>query len=466
MMRPALTCSCRPLSVMPSWARLLCWVVMLTVAMGQTALAQTLLRDTEIEETLDRYAHPIIQAAGLPPESVEIHLIGDKQINAFVTAWRNMYFNTGLILKAETPNELKGVIAHETGHIAAGHIARSDQGIKAAMQPLLLTMGLGVLAAAAGRPDAAIGLLGSAQYFGTLSYLRYSRNQESAADQAGMRYLEATEQSGDGLVAFFERFRFQEVMSEAKRYPYFRTHPLSSARIAALRSRVAASNIQAKADSPEDVMALKMMQAKIEGFLNPPGQTFAKYRDTVVTLPGRYARAIAFYQNAETEKALAMITDLINGQPFNAYFWELKGQVLLEAGRADEAIAAHQRSVDLMPEAPLLRINLAQAQIVSKDPQWEDEALANLQHALAREKDNSFAWYQLSILYDRQDKDGEARLASAESRYYAGDLKQALVFAMRAREHLTRGTPEWRRAADIVLASEPTKGDIQALGEQ
>lgn len=436
---------------------------MMLVYSATSANAISLLRDTEIEDTLHHYADPIFRAAGQPDGTIKIHLVGDNDINAFVTGGRQVFLNTGLILKAETPNELKGVLAHEVGHIAGGHIARSNEAVKAAMRPLILTMGLGVLAAAAGRPDAAIGLLGSAQYFGTLSYLRYSRNQESAADQAAMRYLETTQQSGQGLLAFFERFRFQEVMSEAKRYPYFRTHPLSSDRIGALRSRIDRAEAAARTDTFDDMKRLKVMKAKIDGFMNPPGHTYVKYPETDTSMPARYARAIAYYQDAQTQKALRAIDALLMEYPDNPYFWELKGQVLFEAGRTEEAIAPHQKSVDLMPDAPLLRINLAQAQIAQSDSNLLAKAEQNLRHALARETDNTFTWYQLSVLYDKQGKAGEARLAAAEARFHAGDLDAARSFAMRAREHLARNTPEWRRTADIVLASNPSEKDRQAL---
>jgi predicted Zn-dependent protease len=202
------------------------------------ASAQSLIRDTEIEETLRAYANPIFEAAGLEPKNVEILLVGDKELNAFATSGQRMGLNTGLIIETETPNQLKGVIAHEACHIACGHTARSGEMMRSGMRPMLLTMGLGVLAALAGAPDAAAGLLASGAQFGTLAILTYSREQEGRADQGAAGYLEATGQSGRGLVEFFDNFRYQEVFSQARRYAYFRSHPISSERIAALKGRV------------------------------------------------------------------------------------------------------------------------------------------------------------------------------------------------------------------------------------
>jgi predicted Zn-dependent protease len=230
------------------------------------AQAQTLIRDTEVEETLRAGADPLIKAAGLEPRDVEIMIIGDKELNAFATSGQRMGFHTGLIIEADTPNQLRGVMAHEVCHIACGHTARSGEMMRAGLRPMLLTMGLGILAAFAGAPDAAAGLLASGGQFGMLNILSYSRVQESSADVGAANYLEKTGQSGRGLVEFFENFRYQEVFSEARRYAYFRSHPISSERIVALRSRVERSPHYGKTDTAEDIAAHEIMKAKLDSF--------------------------------------------------------------------------------------------------------------------------------------------------------------------------------------------------------
>jgi predicted Zn-dependent protease len=432
------------------------------------ANAQNLIRDTEIEETLRFYADPLIVAAGLEPKDVEILLINDKSLNAFATAGQVMGFHTGTIIEADSPNQLKGVIAHEIGHVAGGHIVRRGEMSRAGMQPFLLTLGLGVLAAVAGAPDAAAGLLGSSGYFGTLGALKYSREQEGRADQAAATYMEATGQSGRGLVDFFEKYRYQEVFSEAKRFPYFIGHPLSGDRIQGLRSRVEQSKSYGASDSPEDIARLTLAKAKLEGFLNAPQQTFVAYKENDPSFAARYARAIAYYRATDTEKALKAIEALLVEQPNNPYLWELKGQVLFESGRAAEAEAPHRKSVELKPEAPLLRINLAQAMLAQTEGRRNmlDKVAAaevELRKALALEEDNSFAWRLMAQAHDARGESGLARLASAEAHYVLGDLPQAKVFAMRAREQLDASSPSWRRATDIVLASKPTDDDLKTI---
>ncbi|MDB5448853.1 MAG: hypothetical protein JWQ97_4170 [Phenylobacterium sp.] len=432
------------------------------------ALAQeqgeTLIRDTEIEDILHRDADPILRAAGIEPKTVQIQLIGSKDLNAFA-APRIMGVNTGLIMQTKTPNELQGVMAHETGHLAAGHNVRSGEMNQAGMRPFLLTMGLGLLAAVAGSGEAAAGLMGSAGYFGTLGAFGYSREQEGRADQAGATLLEKANLSGKGLADFFDNFRYQEVFEEARRYKYFRTHPLSSDRIDALKSRVEAQPHYRQVDGPAALAEHEIMKAKLDAFLNPQ-TAMVKYAETDRSYPARYARAIAYYQMKEPDKALKLIDALLQEQPDNPYLWELKGQVLFEFGRAPEAEQPQRRSVTLRPGAPLLHINLGQTLIALDDKAKVDEGIGELKRALTLEDDNAEAWRLLAQGYDKRGDEGMARLATAEYDFDIGDTSQARVFAMRARERLRKNTPEWRRATDIVLTSKPSKDDLQQLARE
>jgi predicted Zn-dependent protease len=428
------------------------------------AAAQSLIRDTEIEEILAKDAEPILKAAGVDPKNVEIVIVGSKELNAFAGP-RIMGFNTGLILEADDPNELQGVIAHEVGHLAAGHSARSGDMQSAGMKPFLLTMGLGVLAAIAGAPEAAAGLAGSASYFGTIGALGYSREQESRADQAGAQLLDKAGLSGAGLAEFFDNFRYQEVFDEARRYAYFRSHPISSDRIESLRRKVEVQPNFAKKDSPEAMAEHAVMKAKLDGFLNPQ-VAITKYDEKATDYPSRYARAIAYYQLKEPDRALKLIDQMLIEQPDNPYLWELKGQILFEFGRTEEAEAPQRKSVELKPEAPLLRVNLGQTLIALDDKKKVAEGVGELKRALTQEEDNAVAWRLLAEAHDKLGEDGLARLATAEYNFNIGDKRQARVFAMRAREMLTRGTPEWRRATDIVLVAEPTREDLRDLARE
>ena len=436
------------------------------IAAAQQASGETLIRDTEIEDILHHDVDPIFTAAGINPKDVQIVIIGSKpdDVNAFAGP-RVMGVNTALILKTKDPNELQGVMAHEVGHLAAGHSARSGEMTRAGMRPFLLTMGLGVLAAIAGSPEAAAGLASSAGYFGALGAIGYSREQEARADQAGATLLEKAGLSGKGLADFFDNFRYEEVFSEARRYKYFIDHPLSSDRIDALAERVKKAPHYSEADSAAAMAEHAVMKAKLEGFLEPQ-VAIVKYAETDKSYPARYARAIAYYQMKEPDKALRLIDALLQDQPDNPYLWELKGQVLFEYGRATEAEAPQRKSVELKPEAPLLRINLGQTLIALDDKAKVEEGVAELRKALTEENDNAEAWRLLAQAYDKQGKDGMARLATAEYNFNIGDQRDALVFAMRAREKLPKNSPEWRRATDIVLVSKPSRDDLKDLASE
>jgi predicted Zn-dependent protease len=437
----------------------------MTVVLAATAgpaAAQSTIRDTEVEGIIREWSDPVFVAMGLEPSEVEVLLVADNDLNAFATRGRIMGINTGLILRTEDPNQLLGVIAHEAGHIKNRHTLR-DGAQGAGLQPLIMSMALGALAILAGEPGAGAALLGSGQYFGTLGALRYLQSQEGEADITAARGLEAAGQSGRGLVSFFENFRSQEVFSDARRFPYFRSHPLSGQRIEALRRPVEAMSNYDQVDSPERMAQHALVRAKIQAFMNPPTQTLRTYLETDTSFPARYARAIAWYRDGRTQRALDATDALIAEDEDNPYLWELRGQILFEEGRPEEAIAAHRRAVEFLPDAPLLRINLAHALIETNDATRLDEAVEHLKTATAREGDNTLAWRLLSQAYSSQGKEGEARLASAELYFAAGGEEQATQFALRARDMLPRGSIEWRRAMDIVLASGATIDDINDL---
>jgi predicted Zn-dependent protease len=424
----------------------------------------SIIRDTEIEHILHEEADPIFRAAGLDPKAVKINLVSDDQINAFTAGGQQIFLYSGLITETRNPNELIGVIAHETGHIAGGHLARSGEMFHSAIGPMLISVGLAALAALAGQPGAAATLLFSSTYFGELSALGYSREQESRADQAAATYLEKAGVSGRGLVRFFDSNRYQEVFDDAKKFPYFRDHPLSDDRIEALTVRVEHQPHYDEVDSPRAIALHAIMKAKLEGFIDSGAKVWADYPPSDLSYPARYARAISLYRQTDTDGALKATDALIAEQPGNPYLWELKGQILFDPGHSKEAEVAHRRSVELEPNAPLLLVNEAQALIALGAPAQLDEAVLDIRHSLSVEPDSPLAWRLLSEAYDAKKDPGMARLAAAEQNFYLGQMLEARTFAFNARKLLEKGTPEWRRATDIILASKPTPDQLKAMG--
>lgn len=450
----------RRISKLLSRATALFTAVALAAGLAAPALAQqgraiSMIRDTEIEEILRDQATPVFEAAGLNPRDVDILLVNDKELNAFVSGGQNIFLNTGLILKTEGPDQLLGVIAHETGHIALAHLARAPEGARGAIATQLITLGLGMVAAiTAPDPRAAVGILSSANMFATLQFFTYTRVQEATADQAAAEYLQKAGVSGKGLVQFLGNFRSQEVFDEAARMPYFRSHPLSSVRIGNLQTRVTGASNYDKPESEEALARHAIMIAKLRGFLNYPIQTYQQYPETDTSFPARYARAIAYYKDLDLPRALQAMDEMIADHPENPYLHEFKGQMLFESGRIDESQAPLARAVELKPDAPLLRVLYAQALVASTSREKAQEAISHLQRALVQERDNPLGWRVLADAYQETEQPGLARLATAEQNFHMGQMAYARDFGVRALELLERGTPEYRRATDIVSASE------------
>jgi predicted Zn-dependent protease len=419
-----------------------------------SAFSQSLLRDTEIEETMIDYTKPILLAAGLSPSSVDLYLVNDPSLNAFVTRGQNIFLHSGIILQSDTPNQLKGVIAHEAGHIAGGHIVRSDYGNRSAYGAMLIAAGIGIAAILAGEAEAGAMVLGDSQQFGQLEALAYSRTNESAADQYAAQYMEATKQSGQGLIDFFDRFRAQEVLSNARRYPYFRGHPLSSDRIDALREVVDESEYTDVKDTEEEQNRLEMAKAKLRGFLEGPQVVFSKYPPSDQSQPARYARSVAHFKAADLKNALKEIDSLISENNKNPYFYELKAQILYESGQGQASLKPARKALELKPNAPLLKLALAQSLLEEDDNSSIFEAIELLKSALNTERENSYAWYTLSRAYGEVGMKAEAKYATAEQAYAIGDLARASSFAKRAQTDLERGDPLWRRASDIIVVSD------------
>ncbi|MBL8548069.1 MAG: M48 family metallopeptidase [Hyphomonadaceae bacterium] len=416
----------------------------------QTASAQSLIRDAEIEDTLRVYTNPLLEAAGLRSEDVKILVVNEDSVNAFVAGGQNIFVNTGLIMRAERPNEIIGVLAHETGHIAGGHLSRSHQAMSQAMGPMLISIGLGVLAMAAGAPDAGAALIAGSQGFAMASFVRFTQTQESAADQAGANFLERSGQSGRGLISFFDSEIRPYEWQTRRAPPWMMTHPFSSDRVESLRQRVNAASNRDAVDTPENIRRFQFMQAKLIGFIRSEGQVLGRYplRDT--SQPARYARAIVYYRNAKLPQARAELDILIAEDPQNPYFQELMGQILFENGRPAESIPYHRRSLELAPRQPLLQVNLARALVAAQGRAGSDEALRLLSEAVAKEPDNGFAWREMAATRYERGEESLAELASAEASFTVGDYSSALSFAERARRSLPRNTVDYRRADDIV----------------
>jgi predicted Zn-dependent protease len=421
------------------------------VFVQQNAAAENFIRDTEIEADIRTMVTPIWRAAGLEPGALHVYLIEDKQLNSFVAGGQNEFINTGLIMRAETPNQLLGVLAHETGHIAGGHLTRAQEAMRNASIEGIIAMVLGAAASVVGRSGAALlGAEGVAQR----AFMQYSVTQEASADQAALTFLDHAGQSSRGLLQFFQILQGEELLSGVRQDPYLRTHPLTSQRIEYVRNHVEHSRFSDTPDTSANVEMLKRIKVKLGAFTAPPSSTLAAYPESDQSVLARYARAIAYYRIPKLEKALPIIDGLIRDYPNDPYFRELKGQMLFENGRIAEAAAPYEEAVRLAPGAPLLRISLAQVYVEANDPKVNKRAIAYLNDALRSEDKETTGWHLLATAYGRDNQFGMAALALAEEGLSAGKKKDATQQANRAKALLPKNSAAYNRAESIQREAE------------
>lgn len=441
-------------------ALLLAW---LSLSLGAQPLqAQSILRDAETEAYLKEIAAPLVVAAGLQPGNVDIVLIGDKQINAFVAGGQAVYIHSGLIEAADNTNELQGVIAHEIGHIVGGHIVRFGEGAKGSTAITLLSLLLGAAAAAAGSADAGMGVMMAGQQAAMGKFLAFNRVQESSADAAGLGYLNKAGISGKGMLSFFlklkkEEFRYASTYAEVD--PFMQTHPMSGDREATLAADVLRSPAYSSKTDPAIEKKFQRIKAKLIGYMDDPTSALRKYPETDQSQAGHYARAYAWHRGAYPEKAIEEVGKLVASSPNDPYFRELQGQILLESGKPNEAIAPLRQAVQNARGAPLISALLGHALVATENPANLKEARDVLKVSVARDRDNPFAWYTLGMAYAQLGDEPRAQLATAERYALIGDNGRAAASAEAAMARIPRGTPDYLRAEDIALSSRAAARD-------
>jgi predicted Zn-dependent protease len=423
-----------------------------------------IIRDTEIENLLRDYARPILKAAGLAKQNVKVVVINDRAFNAFVMDGRHIFVFAGALFDAKDPNEVIGVLAHETGHLAGGHMMRLREKLAQAqtMSIIALLAGIGAMVAGSRAGGTGANQIGPAAIMAPQSALQrsllaYARTQEDQADHAGVKFLNATHQSAKGMVNLFKRLANEMLFQTQSSDPYMQTHPFPADRAATLEALAKASPYYNQKDPPSLQLRHDLMRAKLSGFLEAPGTVLRRYPPSNTSLPARYARAISTYRHGDLRSAIAQIDGLIHSEPNNPYFEELKGQALLEGGRPAEAVAPLRRAVQYSHDAPLIELLLGQALVATNNKAVADEAIKMLNSALRKEPDMSAAYTQLAMAYGRKGDLAHADLASAQAAFARGDPKTARLLAERAKHRLPVGSPAWVRADDIVSVKSPNR---------
>jgi len=411
------------------------------------------IRDAEIEATIRIYATPVFRAAGLNPDDISVHIVNDRSLNAFVAGGLNMFFHTGLLLRVETPNQLVGVIAHETGHISGGHLARLPDGMRASWDTMIISLLGAAAAAVAGNGNAAVASVLAGQQIAERQMLRYTRTLEASADQAGVTFLDRAQQSSRGLMEFLQVLADQELMVVDRQDPYVRSHPITAERVEFVRQWVANSRMSNMPSPPGYAELHKRMRAKLLGFTDP-SRTFVQYREGETSAEGRYARAFAFYRRGEMQRAIALADSLLAEAPDDPYYNESRGQFTYEGGKPRESLPYYEKAVAGAPNSALLRLGLASAMLATDDRTLLPKAIEHLEAAQRLETNSAELWRQLSVAYGRDGQLGMSALAQAEQALLLGRRVDARGFAERAERLLPAGSPHILRIQDIKNAAE------------
>jgi predicted Zn-dependent protease len=420
-----------------------------------------ILRDTESEQLLREYTRPILHVAGLERQNIQVVIINDNTFNAFVADGRRIFVNYGAIMQSETPNQLIGVLSHETGHLAGGHLAKLREELARAQTQMIIAMLLGagamVAGARGGNSNGGLANAGAAAVSAPgevirRSLLSYQRQQEENADRAGVKFLTATGQSARGMYETFKRFTNDSLFAARGADPYLMSHPMPAERVAALEDLARSSAYWDKKDDSALQLRHDMVRAKISAFMERQDTVYRRYPMSNESLPARYAHAISTYLHGDLRSALAQVDSLIQVQPANPYFYELRGQALLESGKPTEALAPLRRAVQLSNNSPLIEMLLGQALVATDNKALTDEAIAILRAAVVRETEAPLGYTQLAMAYGRKGDYAEADLASAQAAFLRGDNKTARDLAARAKTRFAVGTPGWVKADDIVAA--------------
>jgi predicted Zn-dependent protease len=424
------------------------FIFLLTLIVAPALSLASTIRDAEIERIIRQISTPIFESAGLDPYNVDIYLINNPEINAFVSQGQNIFIHTGLISLSEDPELLTGVLAHETGHIAGGHLLSGRDSAKAASIQAAIGYAIGI-AAAAIAPEAGMAIATGSEHIALRNLLKHTRTNEEAADQAGLSYLEDVGWSPRGLLKVLETIYTRQRTLYGEVNPYTITHPLSQDRMNFIKNYIEQSP-QKSMSMPKSIQtAFARAVVKLRAFLAPYRETLRLYPEEDSSFLARYARAIAYYKIPNLEKSLAEIDVLIKQYPKDPYVQELKGQILYENGRIKQAIKYYKKAHELLPNSPLIQLGYATTLIATEETKRYSTAISLLRKTVTTEKRNAYAWRQLAIAYGRTNQLDKSNAALAEEAIILGRYDNALNFIQTAQNYVKTGSPTDLRLHDL-----------------
>ncbi len=414
----------------------------------------SLIRDAQTEKFLRELARPIFIAADLNPQNIKIYIINDNSLNAFVSGGQNVFINTGLLRKYSTPDTLIGVIAHESGHIAAGHLARSAEGMKQAEGAMLLSYLLGIGAVLGGSPDAGTALIMGGSNTAERLYMKYTRGQEEAADNHAIEYLAKMQYPADGLVKLLEFFESEMVGYQGQVDEYLLSHPVSKKRISLIKERTKGEHFSDKKINQKLQSEMDWVLAKLEGFIENPDETLRKYKNRNDEL-SNYKKSIAFFRQGKRVESLKLLDGILEKNPSDGFLFEQKGQILFESGQIVDSVVAYNQAIKLLNDQDSAQAKIAFASSILSLPQNDADliklALKRLEEAEKYEGDNPFLFKQLATAYSKIDDQGRSLLALAEFNCRISQKEKCTKYAKSAKEELSKSDKaDLLRADDLI----------------
>lgn len=405
----------------------------------------SIIRDREIENFLYQLSRPIFREAGLNPDEIKIYIVNDDSLNAFVSQGQKIFIHTGLIRKFPTPDSLIGVIAHETGHIASGHLARSKEGLQEAENAMLLSYLLGIAAVAGGSLDAGSALILGGSQSAQRLMMKYTRTQEEAADSLAIDYLSKLSYPATGLINLLEFFNSQLVGYKNQIDEYLLSHPVSSKRVELIKARTAKQNFTSTKLNKKFQPMMDITLAKLEGFIDQPDDLLKKYQNRHDFI-AKYVKSIAYFRKGELALSLENIDNLIKEKPKQGFLYDLKGQILFESGKNQDAILCYNQAILKLSaeDSALTKIGFALSllSIKNSDQELIKLAILRLKEAQKFEEDNPILFKNLATAYAKINDEDNANLALAEFNLIIGDKEKCLKLVKKTIKNLDEKDPK------------------------
>ena len=383
----------------------------------------------------------------------DLLLVRDRSVNAFALPGGYMGVHTGLIAVVSSADELAAVLAHELSHVTQRHISRLMTKQQQQTPWVIGAMILGALAASKS-PDAANAAIVGGQALAAQGHLKFSRDMEREADRVGFGVMTQAGFEGQGVSGMFEKLQQAARLNDNGAYPYLRSHPLTTERIAEARARLQTgepAGQSRKAQSALEPQFHAMMSARAR-VLGSPGvddlrsmlaegqraSTESVPNEKLPVLAGRlYGGALAASRLREETVAFALLTRLksVAVQTTGAVRAANLLAIELEtaAGRPGEAVGAVKFSQGYTRAELLIggRAMLASGQIAG---------LADvLQTWVVTHPKDAQAWQMLSEVWSRQGEAVRSIRADAESRVAQLDYPAALDRLKAAQDMLRFG---------------------------